>query len=213
MTTGNKVPIGFDQWLRSLKEELPKLSYAKNLAFAASCCERSLPNYKVFSREEQWGEPAVLIEASELIWRSITIPNSVEIRSYAVALLKALEAVVPDTEQGFESMFTSAALDAANSLAETIDYILDGNTSHIESVASLARDTIYLFVHYRGDSDLSRGDVENQISRDPLNIAEVEKQQSDIKVLKSTDDLTSEFLLAFRGNALASGRSNLGILL
>lgn len=116
MTATDRSAFPFDAWLALLKVKLPDLGYAKSLAFAASCCERSVPNYNVFSREAQWGEPKVLAEALDLIWRVVTAKNPADFDSYGKALREALEPITPDTEQYFESLLTSAALDAACSL-------------------------------------------------------------------------------------------------
>jgi uncharacterized protein YjaG (DUF416 family) len=55
--------LGFDEWLGLLRKKLPDLGNAKSLAFAASCCERSIPNYNAFARETHWGDPKVVAEA------------------------------------------------------------------------------------------------------------------------------------------------------
>jgi len=200
----------FDEWLSHLREKLPSFDFSRNLVFAASCCERSLPNYKAFAKEVHWGDPKVLTEALELVWRLVTIKNPADMHSFTNSLLKALDAVTPDTEDDFKSILTSAALDAASSLAEALNYVLDGNIKHIESIASLMRDSIDLFVQYRDKPDYSEKNFEEKIAHDPLMIAELQKQQMDIKALESIQDLTPDFVAFFRQNAMITGKSNLG---
>jgi len=211
VTTIDDTTLGFDEWLGLLRKKLPDLGYAKSLAFAASCCERSVPNYKAFARETDWGDPKVLAEALELIWRLVTTRNPADFRSYARGLQGALKAITPDTEQDFKSLLTSAALDAANSVAETLDYVRDESIDHIVWVSSFARDTIDLFVQYRNKPDCSDKNVEDQIAHHPLMIAELHKQQADMSTLESIQDLTPHFLALFRSNATAGGKSNLGM--
>jgi len=53
--------------------------------------------------------------------------------------------------------------------------------------------------------------AEDQIAHHPLMIAELHKQQTDIRTLQAIQDLTSDFLTFFRSNATAGGKSNIGI--
>src|SRR5260370_14208344 len=200
----------FDAWLNLLRKKLPDLGYAKNLAFAASCCERSLPNYEAFVKEERRGNPKALTEAVELVWRLIAIGNPADFRSYLGSLLKAVEAGTPDTEY-FKSPLTSAALDAANSVGEALDYALDRSIEHIVTIASLARDTVDVFIQRRDNLSYSDKSLEDKIAHDPLMIEELRKQQADIKTLESTQDLNPDFWAQFRQHATTEGRSNLGI--
>jgi uncharacterized protein YjaG (DUF416 family) len=212
VTKINNTTPGFGEWLGLLRKKLPDLGNAKSLAFAASCCERSVPNYDAFARETHWGDPKVVAEALELIWRLVTTRSPADFRSYARGLQEALKAVTPDTEQSFKSSLTSAALDAANSVAETLDYVQDEDIDHIVWVSSFARDTIDLFVQYGNEPDCSGRNVDEQIARHPLMIAELQKQQADIRTLESIHDLTSAFLTSFRLNATVGGKGNLGAL-
>lgn len=193
-----------------LKKKQPQLGYAKSLAFAASCCERSLPNYEAFSTEQRWGDARILREALDLVWRLITKSTPAELNSHSSSLLKALDAVTPDTEN-FKSNLTSAALDAATSLAEALDYVREGTVDHIVTISSLARDTIYLFVQYQEKADHSDKGFEERITNHPLMVGELTKQQTDVSTLESTQALLPEFLERFRQNATDAGRSNLGI--
>ena len=202
--------LSFDDWLGLLKKKLPQLGCAKSLAFAASCCERSLPNYEAFSSEQRWGNPEILREALDIVWRLITESTPAELKSHSIRLLKALKAVTPDTEN-FKSNLTSAALDAATSVAEALDYVREGTVDHIVTISSLAQDTIYLFVQYKENVNYSDNEFEKRITNHPLMVGELTKQQADVSTLESTHALLPEFLERFRQNATDGGRSSLGI--
>ena len=212
MATIKHTTLGFDEWLGVLRKKLLNLGNAKSLAFAVSCCERSTPNYNAFARETHWGDPRVVAEALELIWRLVTTGSPADFRSDVRSLQEALRAITPDTEQNFKSLFTSAALDAVNSVAETLDYVQDQGIDHLVWVSSFARDTIDLFIQYGNMPGCSGKNVEDQIAYHPLMIAELQKQQADIRTLESIRDLTPAFLTSFRLNATVGGKSNLGAL-
>jgi len=98
--------------------------------------------------------------------------------------------VTPNTED-FKSVYTSAALDAATSLLESLDYCIDGDVSHCLQVACSCRDSIYMFVQRREGYDYSDADELN-IYADPLMVRELQAQQMDLELIKSlSNDLGS----------------------
>ena len=53
----------------ALEKELERLPPLYRIAFAASCCERLLPNYNAFSCMENLGDPSVLRNALNEVWQ------------------------------------------------------------------------------------------------------------------------------------------------
>src|SRR5262249_32893673 len=140
----------FDAWLRQLPTKIQELSFVGTLAFATSCCERAVPNYRAFSRAENWGDPKLLTDALEFLWLCVMKGRSAGLTEQVTSLVKAVEIVTPETES-FKSGLTSAALDAASSIAEALEFSADAATEHIVTICSLSRDTIDLFIQQRDD--------------------------------------------------------------
>src|SRR5262245_44659155 len=89
-----------------LVTELRSLPHRHQLAFAASCCERSFPNYVIFNRNEGWGDPRPLRSALDSVWSFIAGGS---LSADQCALHKqSCEAVIPDLEN-FSSMEATAA--------------------------------------------------------------------------------------------------------
>ena len=57
--------------LETLKQELEKLPQLHRMAFAASICEKMLPNYYAFYRMENWGDPSVQRKVLDEIWQHL----------------------------------------------------------------------------------------------------------------------------------------------
>jgi len=203
----------FDDWLTILKYKLPLIGFRRNLTFAASCCQRAIPNYALFARQAHWGDHKLLMKALAVIWGSVLEPGAKPNDSYATALLKAIASITPDTETPFESQLTSAALDACVSVSEVLSYTNDEDSNHILTVSSLARDTIYLYVQYTENSDYSNKRFEETILSHPLMIAEMKEQQDDFQILASNTSEAPEFWLSFRDRAQRKRTSNLGLSL
>lgn len=201
--------VDFEDWLAYLRQGLSAVGYFHCLVFAASCCERQIGNYCAFARDTLWGKPESLREALDFIWHACSLTQQVN-REQAVRWMTIAEELAPDTEH-FNSRFTSAAMDAANSIAETLNYAIDKEVGHLVTVCSLNRDTIDLFIQHRDELDYSDPTFERRIATDKLTVTELYKQQSDYMLLKSTKTLTDEFVKKFRANATDSGKSNLGM--
>jgi uncharacterized protein YjaG (DUF416 family) len=202
-TVSNKV-LDFPEWLGILRSRLSAMIPERCIAFAASCCERLMQNYLKFARDARWGNPEELAKSLSLLWELAATDGKVadsRIRE-AIAIC---DSSAPHTEQ-FNSLLTSAALDAANSIAEALEFAMDKNVEHLVTVSSLSRDTIDLFIQRRDGLKYSDEEFESKIARDPLMVAELAKQQRDVQIVESVLELTPEFLASFRADSLSAGR-------
>jgi uncharacterized protein len=188
--------------LGELTTKLIALPVKHRIVFVASCCERLLPNYRAFSLMENWGDVHILERSLDVVWQFL---SGVEVKTGQIHKLKEqCEKVTPDTED-FSSLFTSAALDAASAVCETLTCCLNADAERVAGVGSLARDTIDMFIQVHDELDYSDQDFEAKILRHPLMIEELEKQRQDIESLSSVSELSPDFLERFRQSAKTAG--------
>lgn len=135
------------------------------------------------------------------LWNNVDAVDTDNIKN----IRNAIEAVTPDTED-FSSAYTSAALDAAVGLLESLAYCVDDELSHCVQVACLCRDSIYMFVQQRDDPDDSNVD-ELRIYADPLMLSELRAQQSNIKSMLLLPDDGSRLVPAGKQNCDPNGGS------
>lgn len=162
-----------------LEQQLQKLTAWKRIAFMAQTGVRMLPNYQCFSAETGFGDVAVLKRAFDAAWSWV---ESGELPHDLVTLREACERQAPNTEQ-FRSSYTSAALDAANAAGAILDALAYPDDSRPSEVASLARDTVDLFVQELLDLDPNVADFEEAIMRHELIQRELRRQQEDLDTL------------------------------
>ena len=184
----------------SIEKILPKMPPRSWVAFAASCCERMLPNYEAFSKEVSWGDARVLRNALDFVWRSLLVDSSDQ---EAVQMhIGSCECVIPDTED-FLSPLTSSALDAAASVEETLQCMLETDVNRAIDVSRLAADSVHMYIQHRDQLDPSRSDFDTMIERDPLMKSEREAQGLALKILlqenKPFGDLIHELKKTFHG--------------
>jgi uncharacterized protein len=175
-------------------------------AFAASCCERLLPNYAAFSRMENWGQPELLREALDEAWGILEGRDVPEER--VRALMESCTEAVPDTED-FQSLFVSAAGDAAAAIAYTLECCLNGDTEQAATVGRLATETLYQYLTRINDPEtgvhVADTAFEESMLSAPLMIAELNKQQHDLGLLESQPALMPNLLKELRASSQAAG--------
>lgn len=186
--------LPFIEWLVQLPDLLTDFVRWKRILFLVSCCERQFGNYFRFNQETGWGNPKALCDGLKGLWHysnDVGIVNLEKLRS-------AIEAVTPNTED-FTSIYTSAALDAATALLESLDYCLDNEIDHCVQVACLCRDSVYMFVQLHEKYNYSDAD-EVRIYAHPLVAKELRAQQSDIERIRLLPDCPSS-LIPLRGKS------------
>ena len=199
----------FKIFLNRLQTELGSLPYRSQLTFGASCCERAYPNYVVFSRLANWGDADHIRRAIDAVWRI-----SVETGGQAdlACLEEACKSVTPDLED-FSApdidVYAAAAQEAAFMATLLVELAKDKNPSYAARIASLARDTIDMYVQVVESLDPTDPDLETKIECHPLMLAELNKQQEDLTMLKTMQEPGD--LPLFHELASKVERSNIGL--
>ena len=156
----------------------------KRLAFMAYCCERMLPNYRNFNAETGYGDVLVLRSALDAAWAWI---ETNQLSGNVASLVSDCERQAPDTSE-FSSTYTSAALDAATATATTLEALTTATAKQVIEVASLARDTVDLFVQEKKDLDPNDPRLEMKIIESGLMQAELRMQRQSLETLKNLQE-------------------------
>jgi uncharacterized protein len=206
MGSANKVQrvTSFQVFLDSLDAELRQMPWARQLAFAASCCERAFPNYVVFSGQAGWGDPAVLRQSLDKTWRFVEgepFPED-EIRK----LKQRCEAATPDADD-FESVVVGPGQEAAFCVHLLLDFCLERDRRSAVRISTWVRDTIDSYVQHLENIDTADPEREQRIEGHPLMREELERQQSDLAYLKRADIDLAEF----KRRATRVTKSNIGL--
>jgi len=190
-------------------EELPPLH---RVAFAASCCERLLPNYYVFFREEGEGNPAALRTALDEIWQ-ILRGKAAEAEKIEILITNCQEAIVPG-DYILKSRYGAESHLAVAAILSTLKACLDWeNLEAIAKVVQVVGDTIFEFLDIEKEitePDWSQKSWELQveeISNHSFTLREIAKQREDLQRLKEIETLDQEFLEWLRTSFDNGGRS------
>ncbi len=190
----------------ALAQSLNELGSESRVAYALSCAERLFPNYLVFARHHSWGDPEAIRDALDLAWRVLfdgmrDLPAHHDMR-YRV------QQAEPDTNM-FDSIYVSPALDAAASAGLTLDLLSDDDARHVVDIASLARDTVDMYIQEHEGMAPNDPLLERRILEHPLMQKELQRQAHDLIVLRNmawSPQSISSLQVAWR----APIRSNIG---
>ena len=121
----------------SLEKELEKLSPLHRIAFTASGCERLLPNYNAFSREENWGDPSILRKALDEVWQ-ILRGKPIDVEALSQLIIDCYsDDMVPHSEDF--SGYVMEARGVCTAIYHTLNACIDCQTKTIvEAVTRLA---------------------------------------------------------------------------
>lgn len=164
-----------------LEQELQKLPAWKRVAFIAQTGTRMIPNYERFSAETGFGDASILRRTLDAVWSWI---DFAEASNDLAALQETCEQQAPNTED-FSSRYTSAALDAVNVTATALEATAYPDKVRASEAASLARDTVDLFVQELLSLDPNSTNFEEAINRHDLMQRELQRQREDLDALKS----------------------------
>lgn len=188
---------------RQLLEALSKMEPLQQLMFGAACCERMLPSYELFMVEAASGNVQPLRDALDAIWGACAqiLPK----REWS-SLLAHCEQCAPESED-FDSLYTSAAQDTTFAVCALLEFLLDGNPTHVADAPRFSTDSVDLIVQERENMDPRDPDREQKILRHPLMQQELLRQQRDLADAMTISPGDAAALLAFRKQV--RGESNL----
>jgi uncharacterized protein len=161
---------------------LSALSRAKQLAFALLVFERMLPCLSVFSKDTGLDD-SYCLQARESAWKALEGKESGSRQSLSEACLKN----APDTED-YSHELTSSALNTALAMRDILEFAMGGPTDLIVDVATLAKDSIYLYLTSLETAVVSSAEQDERIASHPLMRQEMLREAEDIRYLVTLSD-------------------------
>lgn len=169
----------------SLKTELDRIAVPLRVAFAAAVAERLLPAYVSFSHKTERGDPHLLTEILERLWRDIDgIKMDTEELQQSIDLSMEL---IPQEDESPWIADQAWAEDAAAAVVFALSCRQNGASQEAAWAARRAYDALDNFVMTQEDIDPSTPGAEERIISNPLIQAEFMRQQRDLRELAAVD--------------------------
>ncbi|MBW4497911.1 MAG: YjaG family protein [Oscillatoria princeps RMCB-10] len=205
-------PFDYPLRLDDLESGIEALPNPHRIAFAASICERLLPNYAAFYRTENWGNLSMLRTALDEVWQILQEKpvDAARIRQLRDACES--EDVMPDSEDFSESRYDGQAREAVIAIIYTLDACIEPSLSCIIEVVNCALRTIdfALYLEYffmEGGPDDILKILDKEIVNHPWTLRELAKQREDLENLRNAKTLDREFLSRLRNSFNNDGKS------
>jgi uncharacterized protein YjaG (DUF416 family) len=169
----------------SLKAELNCIAVPLRVVFAAAVAERLLPAYVTFSHKTGRGNPDLLTQILERLWRDIDgIKMSPEELQQSIDL--SMELIPKEDEKPWIPDQVWAE-DAAVAVVYALSCRCSGKSQDAAWAAARAYDALDHFVITQEDIDPSTAGAEERILSNPLIQAEFMRQQRDLRGLVAVD--------------------------
>jgi uncharacterized protein len=180
---------------RKLAKVLKGFNKVKQAAFGASCCDRLIPNYRVYQSDKKGGDIKPLFEANKTIWNWIIgIPCP---RERVLTLLKECRRVMPDLDES-DSEHSLYGLTASCAICAVLEFIKDKRITSIVSAAEQVTDSIDNFVQELEGMDADTEDREELILHHPLMQKELRNQLESLIYLKEVNNFDKKAANEFR---------------
>lgn len=176
------------------------------VAFAASCCERLVPNYNAFCIIENWGNPEVLYGALEKVW--VYVEGGSLSKEDIDSLILSCKEIIPDTED-FYSIFTELAVNSVAAIIYTLRSIIETDLDELANVGGLAVESVESYLSAVNDPKIGVHSADKAfdtwLKRAPLLVSELNKQQEDIQFLESWMGERKELIQILRQSSKTRG--------
>lgn len=181
--------------------KLKELDFTKQLAFAYLTCERLYPNYVYFSKKYEFGNPGILRIAIDFLYSKLfdKMTDKVKINS----IIKKVDKNMPEPAH-YDTILASSALDASAAIIESLNFLVDKQTSRLDDISTMATDTADMYIQDVENLDYNTDKhFQQKIDTHPLMIKEISMQKGIISYLakiKNIEPLDISTLLQLEEN-------------
>lgn len=149
--------MNWTEYREQLTKNVDGLSSRQKLKFAIEICQKLFPDYQTFQNEYKWGDVNLLADGLAACKQNAN--GLVADEKSVQKLISGIEKIAPDTED-FGEVSGSLALNSANAISETLNFILDNKTERISDIGGLSYDSAY-FKACENYPKLSESEIEN----------------------------------------------------
>lgn len=171
-----------------IKNDLSRLTFQKQIVFAASCCERLLPFYFAFAKIENWGNPTLLQNALDKIWE---ITQTEQFSNEEISILSQYCATSAPDSEDFRTPYTYQAQNVCIAICYIFDFCQTRDISCLSRVARVSWEAVEMYLQIVNvpilDVHTADSQFDNWILTAPLLLAEIKYQEEELKFLSETE--------------------------
>ncbi|WP_433637652.1 YjaG family protein [Kluyvera georgiana] len=184
---------------------LEKLESWQHVTFMACLCERMYPNYAMFCKEAEFGEPQLYRRILDLIWETLTVKDA---KVNFDSQLEKLEEAIPAADD-YDMYGVYPAIDACVALSELIHSRLSGETlEHAIEVSKSSITTVAMLEMTQADREMT----DEELRLNPAVEQEWDIQWEIFRLLAECEERDIELIKGLRADLREAAESNIGII-
>ena len=129
----------YSDFTHKRQSQISLITRQRQLQLALRICKELFFEYQKFYEVYHWGNPDLLLDGISICEKASN--SNAEIPKIR-ELLQKLDSVTPDMDDFGSDVLGSYALNAANSVYETLEFLTDSDSVHILNIATYYTDTI-----------------------------------------------------------------------
>jgi uncharacterized protein len=206
-----KMVLEYDR-LDVVEPELELLPFLHQVAFAAACCERLLPNYNLFSREADWGNALLLRSALDEVWQ-ILQGKAIDI-DFLGKMCNDCEENIPYDDDKLCSAYILEAQRASAAICCLLDICVEEDPEQIPWITMQVKETLNEYLEWHLEQSLgtsweqlSEAKKVDAIDNHHLTLREIARQEEDLQKLQAATNLDPDLLKWLRNASYNDGKS------
>ena len=148
--------MNYQDFTKTIQNQISLLPKQRLLNLALKICKELFFEYQAFSEKYKWGNPDFLLDGINVAEN--TLKGEADITKIR-ELMSNIDSVTPDMDDYNSDELASYALNAAASVYETLEFLLDNDRLHIINLSTYYTDTFDFKV--QEDNDLTPEEIDN----------------------------------------------------
>jgi len=176
----------------------------QHLTFMASLCERMYPNYQMFCKQTEFGDPAVYRRILDLVWETLVVKDA---KVNFDSQLEKLEEAIPSAED-YDLYGVYPAIDACIALGELNHSRLGGETlEHAIAISETSIRTVAMLEMTQAGREMT----DEELGSLPAVEEEWDIQWEIFRLLDACEERDLDLIKGLRSDLREAGVSNIGI--
>ena len=176
----------------------------QHLTFMASLCERMYPNYQMFCKQTEFGDPAIYCRILDLVWETLVVKDA---KVNFDSQLEKLEEAIPSAED-YDLYGVYPAIDACIALGELIHSRLGGEKlEHAIAISETSIRTVAMLEMTQAGREMT----DEELGSLPAVEEEWDIQWEIFRLLDACEERDIDLIKGLRSDLREAGVSNIGI--
>lgn len=191
---------------RTTFQQIRELPFSHQALLACYLCARMKPNYDLFHKVTDYGDPKVLQGALDVVWHWLAQGGKANFERWQ----EKVDEVTP-SENEHDVLGVFPAMEACTALSSMLQGLLDKDSKPLLDVAKVSQGSVAHFLELTEGAALSADERANMLREHELVEYEIAVQQAMLSFLQAHPAVDAELVKEVRAMLADEGVSNLGL--